>query len=82
MVWRDGCLEPLAAQICPLLEQSHHHPAWLLLLAAVFKLLMHGLCLSTCWRSGIYFHVFVVACWTGTARHEWMPELGSLTSWC
>ena len=82
MVWRDGCLEPLAAQICPLLEQSHHHPAWLLLLEALNKLLMLGLCLSNCWRSGIFFPVFVVACSTGTALHQWMPKLGSLGSWC
>ena len=69
-------------QIRPLLEQSHHHPAWLLLLAALVKLLMLGLCLSTCWRGGIFFPVFVVACSTGTALHQWLPELGSLGSWC
>lgn len=69
-------------QIRPLLEQSYHHPAWLLLLAALVKLLMLGLCLSTCWRGGIFFPVFVVACSTGTALHQWLPELGSLGSWC
>ena len=64
-----------------LLDQWHWWPVlngllivafmhWLLLLAALVKLLMLGLCLSTCWRGGIFFPVFVVACSTGTAPHQ------------
>ena len=69
-------------QMRPLLEQSDNHPAWLLLLSSLVKLLMLGLCLATGWRGGIFFPVFLIACATGTALHQLIPDLGSLGSWC
>ena len=59
----------------------------LVLLPLVFqkfscKLLMLGLCLATGWRGGIFFPVFLIACATGTALHQLIPDLGSLGSWC
>ncbi|WP_038557336.1 chloride channel protein [Synechococcus sp. KORDI-52] len=69
-------------QMRPLLEGQNASAAWFLLLSALVKLLMLGLCLETGWRGGVFFPLFLVACAIGTGLHLMLPELGSLGSWC
>ena len=66
----------------PLLEGQNSTEAWLLLLSALVKLLMLGLCLETGWRGGVFFPLFLVACALGMGLHLLLPDLGSLGSWC
>ena len=66
----------------PLLEGQNSNEAWLLLLSAMVKLLMLGLCLETGWRGGVFFPLFLVACAIGMGLHLLLPDLGSLGSWC
>ena len=69
-------------QMRPLLEGHNSGDAWLLLLSAIVKLLMLGLCLETGWRGGVFFPLFLVACALGMGMHLLLPDLGSLGSWC
>ena len=69
-------------QMRPLLEGQNSTEAWLLLLSALVKLLMLGLCLETGWRGGVFFPLFLVACALGMGLHLLLPDLGSLGSWC
>ena len=69
-------------QMRPLLEGQNSNEAWLLLLSAMVKLLMLGLCLETGWRGGGFFPLFLVACAIGMGLHLLLPDLGSLGSWC
>ena len=69
-------------QLRPLLEDSNTTSSGLLLLSAMVKLLMLGLCLATGWRGGIFFPLFLIACTVGMAFHQWLPEVASLGSWC
>nr|WP_255618023.1 chloride channel protein [Synechococcus sp. MU1625] len=69
-------------QMRPLLEGQNSNEAWLLLLSAMVKLLMLGLCLETGWRGGVFFPLFLVACAIGMGLHLLLPDLGSLGSWC
>ena len=69
-------------QLRPLLEGQNSTEAWLLLLSAIVKLLMLGLCLETGWRGGVFFPLFLVACALGMGLHLLLPDLGSLGSWC
>ena len=69
-------------QMRPLLEGHNSGDAWLLLLSAIVKLLMLGLCLETGWRGGVFFPLFLVACALGMGLHLLLPDLGSLGSWC
>ena len=69
-------------QMRPLLEGHNSGDAWLLLLSAIVKLLMLGLCLETGWRGGVFFPLFLVACALGMGMHLLLPGLGSLGSWC
>ena len=69
-------------QLRPLLEGQNSSEAWVLLLSAIVKLLMLGLCLETGWRGGVFFPLFLVACALGMGLHLLLPELGSLGSWC
>ena len=69
-------------QMRPLLEGHNSDDAWLLLLSAIVKLLMLGLCLETGWRGGVFFPLFLVACALGMGMHLLLPDLGSLGSWC
>ena len=69
-------------QMRPLLEGQNSSGAWLLLLSAIVKLLMLGLCLETGWRGGVFFPLFLVACAIGMGLHQLLPDLGSLGSWC
>ena len=69
-------------QMRPLLEGQNGTSALLLLLSAMVKLIMLGLCLETGWRGGVFFPLFLIACATGTGLHLLLPELGSLGSWC
>ena len=69
-------------QLRPLLEGVNRSSAPVLLVSALIKLVMLGLCLETCWRGGIFFPVILIACAAGTGLHELSPNLGSLGSWC
>ena len=69
-------------QLRPLLEGVNRSSAPVLLVSALIKLVMLGLCLETGWRGGIFFPVFLIACAVGTGLHELSPNLGSLGSWC
>ena len=69
-------------QLGPLLEGQNSSEALVLLLSAIVKLLMMGLCLETGWRGGVFFPLFLVACALGMGLHLLLPELGSLGSWC
>ena len=69
-------------QMRPLLEGQNGASPWLMLLSALVKLLMLGLCLETGWRGGVFFPLFLIACAMGTGLHLLLPDLGSLGSWC
>ena len=69
-------------QLRPLLEGQNSSEAWVLLLSAIVKLLMLGLCLETGWRGGVFFPLFLMACALGMGLHLLLPDLGSLGSWC
>ena len=69
-------------QLRPLLEGQNSSEARVLLLSAIVKLLMLGLCLETGWRGGVFFPLFLVACALGMGLHLLLPDLGSLGSWC
>ncbi len=69
-------------QLRPLLEGEGSTNAFLLIISAIIKLLLLGLCLETGWRGGIFFPLFLVACASGVGLHELLPGLGSLGSWC
>ena len=69
-------------QLRPLLEGAGSTDAFLLIISAIVKLLLLGLCLETGWRGGIFFPLFLVACAAGVGLHELSPNLGSLGSWC
>lgn len=69
-------------QLRPLLEGQNSSEAWVLLLSAIVKLVMLGLCLETGWRGGVFFPLFLVACTLGIGLHLLLPDLGSLGSWC
>ena len=69
-------------QLRPLLEGAGSTNAFLLIISAIVKLLLLGLCLETGWRGGIFFPLFLVACAAGVGLHELSPNLGSLGSWC
>ena len=69
-------------QMRPLLEGQNSSQAWVLLLSAMVKLLLLGLCLETGWRGGVFFPLFLIACALGMGLHLLLPDLGSLGSWC
>ena len=69
-------------QMRPLLEGQNSSQAWVLLLSAMVKLLLLGLCLETGWRGGVFFPLFLIACAIGMGLHLLLPDLGSLGSWC
>ena len=69
-------------QLRPLLEGAGSTNAFLLIISAIVKLLLLGLCLETGWRGGIFFPLFLIASAAGVGLHELSPDLGSLGSWC
>ena len=69
-------------QLRPLLEGVNRAGPSVLMISAIVKLLLLGLCLETGWRGGIFFPLFLVACAAGVGLHELSPNLGSLGSWC
>ena len=69
-------------QMRPLLEGQNSSQAWVLLISAMVKLLLLGLCLETGWRGGVFFPLFLIACALGMGLHLLLPDLGSLGSWC
>ena len=69
-------------QLRPLLEGVNRAGHSVLMISAIVKLLLLGLCLETGWRGGIFFPLFLVACAAGVGLHELSPNLGSLGSWC
>ena len=53
----------------------------MLLLSALFKLLLVGLCLETGWKGGQFFPVILASSALGMGLHECLPFLGGLQSW-
>ena len=53
----------------------------ILVLSAIAKLLMVGLCLETGWRGGQFFPVILASSAMGMGLHQWIPWLGGLESW-
>lgn len=77
---------PLAAfsgenQFQPLVLGAWQLSSSLLVVSALAKLLMVGLCLETGWRGGQFFPVVLASSALGIGLHEWIPWLGSLESW-
>jgi H+/Cl- antiporter ClcA len=69
-------------QLRPLLESAGGTGSFLLIISALVKLVLVGLCLETGWRGGIFFPLFLIACAVGVGLHDLWPGLGSLGSWC
>nr|ABD96449.1 possible chloride channel [uncultured marine type-A Synechococcus GOM 5D20] len=69
-------------QLRPLLEGANRTGPSVLMISAIIKLLLLGLCLETGWRGGMFFPLFVIACSVGVGLNELSPGLGSLGSWC
>ena len=53
----------------------------MLVLSAIGKLLMVGLCLETGWRGGQFFPVILASSALGMGLHQWIPWIGGLDSW-
>ena len=53
----------------------------ILMISAIAKLLMVGLCLETGWRGGQFFPVILASSALGMGLHQWIPWLGGLDSW-
>jgi len=68
-------------QLKPLVLGEWSLSAGILLLSAVAKLLMVGLCLETGWRGGQFFPVILASSALGMGLHQWIPWLGGLESW-
>ena len=69
-------------QLRPLLEGMNRIEPSVLMISAIIKLLLLGLCLETGWRGGLFFPLFFIACAAGVGLNELSPGLGSLGSWC
>ena len=74
---------PLAAfsgenQLKPLVLNEWSLETGVLILSALAKLLMVGLCLETGWRGGQFFPVILASSALGMGLHQWIPSLGTL----
>ena len=77
---------PLAAfsgenQLKPLVLGDWSLSTAILMISAIAKLLMVGLCLETGWRGGQFFPVILASSALGMGLHQWIPWLGGLDSW-
>ncbi len=68
-------------QLKPLVLGEWSISTWVLMLSAIVKLLMVGLCLETGWRGGQFFPVILSSSALGIALHQWIPWIGGLDSW-
>jgi H+/Cl- antiporter ClcA len=77
---------PLAAfsgenQLRPLVLNEWALETNVLMLSALAKLLMVGLCLETGWRGGQFFPVILASSALGMGMHQWIPWIGTLDTW-
>ncbi len=77
---------PLAAfsgenQLKPLVLNQWALDTNILMLSALVKLLMVGLCLETGWRGGQFFPVILASSALGMGLHQWLPWIGTLDTW-
>ncbi len=68
-------------QLRPLMLNEWTLSRPILLLSAVAKLLMVGLCLETGWRGGQFFPVILSSSSLGLGLHQWLPWIGTIDSW-
>ena len=68
-------------QLKPLVLGAWSLSTGVLLLSALFKLLLVGLCLETGWKGGQFFPVILASSALGMGLHECLPCLGGLQSW-
>ena len=68
-------------QLKPLVLGAWSLSTGVLLLSALFKLLLVGLCLETGWKGGQFFPVILASSALGMGLHECLPFLGGLQSW-
>lgn len=68
-------------QLKPLMLGAWSLSTGMLLLSALFKLLLVGLCLETGWKGGQFFPVILASSALGMGLHECLPFLGGLQSW-
>ena len=69
------------SQLKPLVLNDWTLSTPILLLSAVAKLLMVGLCLETGWRGGQFFPVILSSSALGLGLHQWLPWIGTIDSW-
>ena len=65
----------------PLVLNECRRDTAILMLSAVAKLLMVGLCLETGWRGGQFFPVVLASSALGIGLHQWLPWIGTIDSW-
>ena len=68
-------------QLKPLVLGDWSLSTAILMLSAIAKLLMVGLCLETGWRGGQFFPVILASSALGMGLHQWIPWIGGLDSW-
>ena len=68
-------------QLKPLVLQEWRLETSVLMLSALAKLLMVGLCLETGWRGGQFFPVILASSALGMGLHEWIPWIGTIDTW-
>ena len=68
-------------QLKPLVLNEWSLETRVLMLSAVAKLLMVGICLETGWRGGQFFPVILASSALGMGLHQWLPWLGSIDAW-
>ena len=65
----------------PLVLQEWTLDTSVLVLSALAKLLMVGLCLETGWKGGQFFPVILASSALGMGLHQWIPWIGSIDTW-
>ncbi|WP_244279774.1 chloride channel protein [Synechococcus sp. UW179A] len=68
-------------QLKPLVLNEWTLDTNMLMLSAVAKLLMVGLCLETGWRGGQFFPVILASSALGMGLHQWLPWIGTIDTW-
>ena len=68
-------------QLRPLMLNEWALETPILMLSALAKLLMVGLCLETGWRGGQFFPVILACSALGLGFHQWIPWIGTIDSW-
>ena len=69
------------SQLKPLVLNEWRPDTAILMLSAVAKLLMVGLCLETGWRGGQFFPVVLASSALGIGLHQWLSWIGTIDSW-